>query len=85
MTLAFLTLGATLLLSGLTGYLIRQIFPQASTTRAATLQIADTAERDVLTGLPNHMRLNDRISLAIRSGASSEEKTRGAVFGFGCL
>ena len=65
MTFVFLTLGATLLLGGLIGYLVWQIFRLASRDHAATLQIADAADRDFLTDLPNHVRLNDRISQAI--------------------
>jgi len=60
-----MTLGATLLLIGFAGYLIRRIFRDASMARATTLAIAHTAEHDFLTGLPNRMLLNDRIGQAI--------------------
>jgi diguanylate cyclase (GGDEF)-like protein len=60
-----LALGATVLLAGLAAYLIRQIFRDARTVRATTLQITHSAEHDFLTGLPNRMLLNDRISQAI--------------------
>jgi diguanylate cyclase (GGDEF)-like protein len=60
-----MTLGGTLLLIGLAGYLIRQIFRDANAARATTLAITHTAEHDFLTGLPNQMLLNDRISQAI--------------------
>jgi diguanylate cyclase (GGDEF)-like protein len=60
-----MTLGGTLLLIGLAGYLIRRIFCDASMARATTLAITHTAEHDFLTGLPNRMLLNDRIGQAI--------------------
>jgi diguanylate cyclase (GGDEF)-like protein len=60
-----MALGATLLLIGLAVYLTRQIFRDAATARAATLEITHTAEHDFLTGLPNRLLLKDRISQAI--------------------
>src|SRR6266581_1497461 len=74
MILAFLTLCAALLLSGLFGYLIWRIFRLAGRDRAATRQIAGTAERDVLTGLPNHLRLNDRITQAVAVARRHKQK-----------
>jgi diguanylate cyclase (GGDEF)-like protein len=60
-----MTLGATLLLIGLAAYLIRRIFRDATTARAATEKITHTAEHDFLTGLPNRMLLHDRVGQAI--------------------
>ena len=60
-----MALGATLLLSGLAAYLIRQIFRDVTAARAMALQITHSAEHDFLTGLPNRMLLNDRVSQAI--------------------
>jgi diguanylate cyclase (GGDEF)-like protein len=56
-----LTLGATLLLSALGAYLIRQTYRDARTMQEAT----HSAEHDSLTGLPNRMLLNDRFDYAI--------------------
>jgi diguanylate cyclase (GGDEF)-like protein/PAS domain S-box-containing protein len=41
------------------------VFRDVSMARAMALQIAHTAEHDFLTGLPNRMLLNDRISQAV--------------------
>jgi diguanylate cyclase (GGDEF)-like protein len=60
-----MSFGATLLLTGLAGYLIRQIFRDARVARETTLAITHSAEHDFLTGLSNRMLLNDRISKAI--------------------
>jgi len=60
-----MALAATLLLSGLAAYLVRQIFRDATMAREATEEITHTAEHDFLTGLPNRLLLNDRISQAI--------------------
>jgi diguanylate cyclase (GGDEF)-like protein/PAS domain S-box-containing protein len=43
------------------------VFRDVSVARAMALQIAHSAEHDFLTGLPNRMLLNDRISQAIAS------------------
>jgi diguanylate cyclase (GGDEF)-like protein len=64
-TIVALALGATVLLLGLGAYLVRRIFRDANTARATTQAITHTAEHDFLTGLPNRMLLNDRISQAI--------------------
>jgi diguanylate cyclase (GGDEF)-like protein len=72
-----MTLGATLLLSGLAAYLIRQIFRDATSARTATLEITHTAEHDFLTGLPNRMLLNDRVSQAI--AVAERHRTKVAV------
>jgi diguanylate cyclase (GGDEF)-like protein len=60
-----MAVGATVLLSGLGAYLIRRSFRDATAARATAQQITHTAEHDFLTGLPNRMRLNDRISHGI--------------------
>ena len=60
-----MAIGATLLLSGLAAYLIRQIFRDQTTARATAQQITHSAEHDFLTGLPNRMLLNDRLGHAI--------------------
>ncbi|HLY44599.1 MAG TPA: EAL domain-containing protein [Stellaceae bacterium] len=65
-----MALGATLLLSGLAAYLIRQIYRDATTARAIT----HTAEHDFLTGLPNRMLLNDRLGQAIALGHRHQGK-----------
>ncbi len=72
-----MALGATLLLAGLVGYLIRQVFHDPRAVRAATLEITHSAEHDFLTGLPNRTRLNDRISQAI--AVAHRHKTKLAV------
>ncbi len=72
-------LGATLLLIGLAAYLIRRIFGDATTARAATLEISHAAEHDFLTGLPNRLLLNDRISQAI-AVAQRHKKTVAVLF-----
>ncbi len=75
--MVFMALGATLLLAGLVGYLIRQVFHDPRAVRAATLEITHSAEHDFLTGLPNRTRLNDRISQAI--AVAHRHKTKLAV------
>jgi diguanylate cyclase (GGDEF)-like protein len=65
--IAAMAFGATLLLSGLAAYLVRRIFRDATTARAAAEEITHTAEHDFLTGLPNRLLLNDRIGQAIAS------------------
>src|SRR6266852_5782884 len=75
--MVFMALGATLLLAGLVGYLIRQVFYDPRAVRAATLEITHSAEHDFLTGLPNRTRLNDRISQAI--AVAHRHKTKLAV------
>ena len=63
--IVLIAFAATLLLTGLAAYLIRQIFRDASAARATTLEITHSAEHDFLTGLPNRLLLNDRVSQAI--------------------
>ena len=65
-----MALGATLLLSGLAAYLIRQIYRDATTA----LEITHTAEHDFLTGLPNRLLLNDRLGQAIALGQRHKNK-----------
>jgi diguanylate cyclase (GGDEF)-like protein len=69
-----LALGGTLLLIGLAIYLIRQVFRDAARARAATLAITHTAEHDFLTGLPNRLLLNDRLSQAIAVAQRHQNK-----------
>jgi len=57
--------GATFLLICLAAYWIRRVFGDAATARATTLEITHAAEHDFLTGLPNRLLLNDRISQAV--------------------
>ncbi|HMJ52602.1 MAG TPA: EAL domain-containing protein [Polyangiaceae bacterium] len=47
----------------LTGTVV--VFRDVSAARAMSLEIAHSAEHDFLTGLPNRVRLNDRVSQAI--------------------
>ena len=61
------------------------VFRDVSAARAMALQMTHSAEHDFLTGLPNRMLLNDRISQAIALGAASPEQSRRAVPGFGRL
>ena len=44
------------------------VFRDVSVAKAMAQEIAHTAEHDVLTGLPNRLLLNDRISQAIETG-----------------
>ncbi len=60
-----MALAATILLSGLAAYLIRQIFTDEKTARTSALELTHTAEHDFLTGLSNRLLLNDRIAQAI--------------------
>jgi diguanylate cyclase (GGDEF)-like protein len=69
--------GATLLLSGLAAYLIRQILRDVSAARATAVKITHSAEHDFLTGLPNRMLLNDRIGQSI--AAAQRHQTKIAV------
>jgi diguanylate cyclase (GGDEF)-like protein len=67
-------LGATLLLTGLMTYLIRQIFQDMAKARTAAQLITHTAQHDLLTGLPNRLLLNDRINQAIALAQRHEKK-----------
>jgi len=53
------------------------VFRDVSAARAMALQIAHSAEHDFLTGLPNRMLLNDRITRAIAS--AQRHMKQGAV------
>jgi diguanylate cyclase (GGDEF)-like protein len=77
MTQIFLTLCAALLLISLVGYLIWRIFRLAGRDHEAAQQDTDAASRDPLTGLPNHIRLHDRINQAI--AGAHRNKRRFAV------
>ena len=57
------------------------VFRDVSAARAMALQMAHSAEHDFLTGLPNRMLLNDRISQAIALAPRHDEAGRGAVPG----
>jgi diguanylate cyclase (GGDEF)-like protein len=72
-----MTLVVTLLLIGLTIYLIRHMDRDARAARAEALKITHMAEHDFLTGLPNRMLLNDRIGQAI--AAAQRRKNNVAV------
>lgn len=61
------------------------VIRDVSAARAMALQIAHLAEHDFLTGLPNRMLVNDRISHAIALGQRHSKKSRGAVPGSGWL
>jgi diguanylate cyclase (GGDEF)-like protein/PAS domain S-box-containing protein len=50
------------------------VFRDVSAARAMTLQLAHTAEHDVLTGLPNRALLNDRVNQAIILVSRHEKK-----------
>jgi diguanylate cyclase (GGDEF)-like protein/PAS domain S-box-containing protein len=50
------------------------VFRDVSVSRAMALQMAFTAEHDFLTGLPNRLLLNDRISQAIAAASRNETK-----------
>lgn len=55
------------------------VFRDVSVAKAMAQEIAHTAEHDVLTGLPNRMLLNDRISQAI-AAAKRNSKQVAALF-----
>jgi diguanylate cyclase (GGDEF)-like protein/PAS domain S-box-containing protein len=50
------------------------VFRDVSAARAMTLQLAHSAQHDVLTGLPNRALLNDRVSQAIILASRHEKK-----------
>jgi len=50
------------------------VFRDVSATRAMTVQMAHSAQHDFLTGLPNRMLLNDRVSQAIILAPRSGKK-----------
>jgi len=50
------------------------VFRDVSEARAMALQMAHAAEHDFLTGLPNRMMLNDRVSQAISTAARHRRK-----------
>jgi diguanylate cyclase (GGDEF)-like protein len=60
-----MALCATVLLTGLAVYLIRQSFRDVRAALLKTLEITHSAQHDFLTGLPNRMLLSDRVGQAI--------------------
>jgi hypothetical protein len=52
------------------------VFRDVSAARAMALQMAHSAEHDFLTGLPNRMLLNDRVSQAIALARVTTKKSR---------
>gem|GEM_PF-2684339 len=60
-----MALSATVLLTGLAVYLIRQSYRDVRAARLKTVEITHSAEHDFLTGLPNRMLLYDRVGQAI--------------------
>jgi diguanylate cyclase (GGDEF)-like protein len=73
-TLVALAFGASLLLVGFAAQLIRQVLRDASAAYAARREITHTAEHDFLTGLPNRLLLNDRLSQAIAMAQRRQNK-----------
>ena len=61
------------------------VFRDVSAARAMALQMAHSAQHDFLTGLPNRMLLNDRVSQAIVFARRHAQTGRGAVPGSGRL